>query len=119
MTLLADLLTSGLHPLLPTAHATALAADLTAAAGTLRALVETAGPLRVRVELANKMKTAVAHSLQLSLANLKRAWKTDGKSESDIHAVIPDRPRPRSTAAATPAAAPTTPAGSPPAPVSS
>jgi len=30
-----------------------------------------------------------------SIAGLKRQWKADGMSEADIHAIIPDRPRPK------------------------
>ncbi len=111
MDMLAELLRSGIHPRLPAERAAALAAEVSASSASLRALVATAEPLRARVELATKMKTAVAHATQLALAGLKRAWKADGKSEADIHAVIPDRPKAKRAAATTPA----TP-GAPPSP---
>lgn len=99
MDMLAELLLSSVHPRLAAERAAALAVELNASSLALRALVDAARPLRARVELANKMKTAVAHAAQIALSNLKRAWKADGKSEADIHSVIPDRPRPRKTAA--------------------
>ncbi len=93
MDLLAELLGSGIHPSLPGDRATALAAEVTTMSATLRGLVDAARPLRARVELAEKMRTAVARATQVALANLKRSWKADGKSEADIHSVIPDRPK--------------------------
>lgn len=106
MDMLAELLTSGIHPRLPADRATALAAEVTAASVALRALVDAARPLRARVELASRMKTAVARSTQLAIAGLKRAWKADGKSEADIHSIIPDRPKPKKATAVTPPVTP-------------
>lgn len=91
MDLLAELLVSGIHPRLPVDRATAFAAELRTASTTLRGLVDAARPLRARVALAERMKTAVARATQASLVALKRTWKADGKSEAEIHSVIPDR----------------------------
>ena len=99
MDLLAELLTSGILPALPADRGTALAAEIRASATGLRALTEAARPLRARLELASRMKIAVARSAQLALSGLKRAWKADGKSEADIHSIIPDRPKPKKPAA--------------------
>ena len=95
MDLLAELFLAKLHPKLPADRATALAAEITASSTTLRALADTARPLATRLALVSKMKTAVARSLVASIAGLKRQWKADGISEADIHAIIPDRPRPK------------------------
>ena len=93
MDMLAELLSSGIHTRLPAARGAALAADVTASSAALRLLVDAARPLRARVDLAEKMRTAVARATQVALVGLKRAWKADGKSEADIHAIIPDRPK--------------------------
>lgn len=95
MDLLAELLVANLHPKLPADRAAAFAAEITASSTALRALVDAARPLVTRVELAVKMRSAVARSIAVSLAALKRQWKADGISEADIHAIIPDRPRPK------------------------
>jgi len=95
MDLLAELLVANLHSKLPADRAAAFAAEITASSTALRALVDAARPLVTRVELAVKMRSAVARSIAVSLAALKRQWKADGISEADIHAIIPDRPRPK------------------------
>ena len=92
MTLLADLLESGIHPRLDAARGTALATEIRADAAALLAKVEAVRPLRVRIALASKMQQAIARAAQSALAGLKRSWKADGKSEVEIHEVIPDRP---------------------------
>ena len=99
MDLLADLLEAGLHPKLTPAQGSAFATSVRTGSASLRAKVEAARPLTARVALAEKMEIAIAKSAQVSLANLKRTWKTNGKSETEIHAVIPDRPAPRKAAA--------------------
>lgn len=92
MTLLADLLESGIHPRLDHAKATSLATEILTEATTLNMHVEAVRPLRVRIHLATKMQQAVARAAQAALSALKRSWKADGKSEVEIHEVIPDRP---------------------------
>jgi len=93
MALLADLLESDIHPRLERAKACLLAGEIRIEATALNIKVEAVRPLRVRVALANKMQQAIARATQAALSNLKRAWKADGKSEVEIHEVIPDRPR--------------------------
>jgi len=92
MTLLADLLESGIHPRLDAGRANALALEIRTDATALRAKVEVARPIRLRITLASKMQQAIARAAQSALAGLKRSWKADGKSEVEIHEVIPDRP---------------------------
>ena len=96
MTLLADLLTSGIHPRLDRDKAQAFAVEVREDAEALRTKAEAVRPLRVRIALATKMQQAIARAAQTSLSALKRSWKADGKSEVEIHTVIPDRPRPAS-----------------------
>jgi len=102
MDLLAELLLANLHPKLPADRAAAFAAEIAASSTALRALSDTARPLTTRLALVSKMKTAVARSLVASIAGLKRQWKADGMSEADIHAIIPDRPRPKKADPVTP-----------------
>jgi hypothetical protein len=93
MELLAELLESRVHPRLDDARARSLAAEVRAAADELRTQVTATRPLRARVVLSQRMETAVGRAAQAALAALKRAWKADGKTEADIHSVIPDRPK--------------------------
>ena len=93
MALLADLLTSGIHPRLDRDKAQAFALEVRNDAEALRAKAEVVRPLRVRIALATKMQQAIARAAQSSLGALKRSWKADGKSEVEIHTVIPDRHR--------------------------
>ena len=93
MTLLAELLESGIHPRLPTARAHAFGAELRASGALLRAKDDAARPFRTRVALADKMECAIARAAHAALVSLKRVWKTEGKTEAEVHEVIPDRPR--------------------------
>ncbi len=71
---------------------------------------------RIRLQRLQRAKTAIAHSAQIELANLKRMYKAQGFSEADIHSVIPDRPRPKRTPVTPPSptpAGPTQPAPEP------
>jgi hypothetical protein len=104
MDLLAELLELGIHPQLDAARGRALADEIRTAAAELRGQVDTTRPLRARLTLADRMETAIARSAQSALARLKRQWKADGKSEADIHSVIPDRPKPKKAAPGTPPA---------------
>lgn len=92
MDLLAELLESGIHPQLEHDRAVAFAAEIRASGDAIRAAVEVYRPLRARLELANRMHVAIAKAGHVVLARLKRQWKADGKSEAEIHSVIPDRP---------------------------
>ena len=92
MDLLADLLASGIHPRLDRDKGQAFALEIRECAAALRAKAEVVRPLRVRIAMATKMQQAIARASQAALAGLKRSWKADGKSEVEIHEVIPDRP---------------------------
>jgi len=92
MLLLAELLESNLSAKL----AANLAPKVTAIrdeAAKLGAAVEAAREPRATAKVYDRMLTAVARSAHFELAKLKRFWKSEGLSESDIHSVIPDRPR--------------------------
>lgn len=93
MDLLAELLEAGLHPKLeaPVAHTHATA--IRASAGRYREKVEAVRAPAARVKLLEAMKTAVGRYAQTELSNLKRRYKSDGLSESDIHTVIPAHTR--------------------------
>lgn len=45
-----------------------------------------------QVSVLSRVRTALGKVVQAELTNLKRAYKIEGFSESEIHAVIPDRP---------------------------
>jgi hypothetical protein len=92
MVLLAELLESNLHPKLA-ATATARAAEIRAAATSLEAALDAARKPRAKVRLFERVLTSIARTAHIELAKLKRYWKSEGLSEADIHAVIPDRPR--------------------------
>lgn len=93
MDLLADLLTSGLHPRLDRELCARLADDITAAADLLRQARQATAVPRARRDQAQRMRTVVAKALQTELARLKKRWQADGHSEAEIHQIIPDRPR--------------------------
>jgi hypothetical protein len=103
MELLAGLLESRIHPRLDEAKARAFAAEIRESGTALRGKAEAARPLRTQLSLAARMETAVGRATQVALSGLKRTWKADGKSESEIHSVIPDRPSPGKKPAAPPA----------------
>lgn len=103
MELLAGLLESGIHPRLDAAKARAFATEIRESGAALRAKVDAARPLKTQVSLAERMETAIGRATQIALTGLKRAWKADGKSETEIHSVIPDRPKPAKKPAPAPA----------------
>lgn len=92
MELLAELIESGIHPRLDPAKATDYATQIRQAGTRLEEKIDAARPLKARVTLAERMQQAIARSAAVSLARLKAAWKADGKTEAEIHSVIPDRP---------------------------
>lgn len=92
MLLLAELLETNPHPKIAPTVAPKVAA-LREAALKLEAAVDAARKPRSKAKLYDRMLTAVARSAHFELAKLKRYWKSEGLSEADIHAVIPDRPR--------------------------
>lgn len=92
MELLAELLESGLHPKLA-ATAAGFAGRIRAAASALEAACDAEAKPVKRFRLVDRMLTSVARVAHIELAKLKRYLKSEGMSEADIHAVIPDRPR--------------------------
>lgn len=92
MTLLAELLRAGIHPRLTAEKAEAFAVEIGQAATRLEERVAAARPARARVKLAQRMQTTLARHAQVALSRLKAQWKADGRTEAEIHAVIPDRP---------------------------
>lgn len=92
MELLARLFEKGLHPKLSQAQGQAKAAAVRAAAAPLKAAVEAAGLAAGQVKLLEKVWQAVAKSCHAALLNAKRMMKNAGFGETEIHAVIPDRP---------------------------
>lgn len=91
MELLAALLESNAHPRLAPATAASLAKRIYATAATLRSAVNAARGPSARVGLLQRVRRAIAATALKALANLKRSYKIEGFSESDIHTVIPDR----------------------------
>jgi hypothetical protein len=76
------------------------------AAAYRKVLGQLAGP-RARVQMFERATTALAQSAQMALAQLKRLYRAEGFSEAEIHTVIPDRPRKKSSSATPPSPAPT------------
>ena len=97
MTLLADLLEGGIHPKLSAERAAEFATEIRQAAARLEERVDAARPLTARVRLAEKMLGAIARAAHVALTRLKAQWKADGRTEAEIHSVIPDRPSRRGT----------------------
>ncbi len=105
MALFANLLRKIGHRHIDKAETDAAADRIEAAAKPLaEALQALAGPA-AEVALLDRVTTALARTLQMELVNLKRLWKSQGHSEADIHAVIPDRPSPTTRPAPAPTAA--------------
>lgn len=92
MNLFADLLESGIHPRLDAAKATAYATQIRQSAVRIEEKVDAARPLNARLALAKRMEQAIARTAAVALSRLKSQWKADGKTETEIHEVIPDRP---------------------------
>ena len=76
------------------------------AAAYRKVLGQVASP-RARVQMFDRATTALAHSSQMALSQLKRLYRAEGFSEAEIHTVIPDRPRKKASSAAPPSPAPT------------
>jgi hypothetical protein len=101
MELLAALLESNAHPRLAPVTSTSLAKRIYASATTLRSAVNAARGPSARVGLLQRVRRAIAATALKALANLKRSYKIEGFSESDIHTVIPDRDAARRAAPTT------------------
>lgn len=97
MRLLAELLASGLHPRLPADRAKSLADEIRSAAQALEVKTTAARASRAKAELLRRAETSIARFSQRALAGLKRVWLADGKTEVEVHQVIPNRPTPPKT----------------------
>ncbi len=93
MDLLAELLEADIHPRLDAAKGKGFAGEILADSKVYRTLLEPARPARARVKLLERVRTAIAKSAAMKLADLKRAYKSERFTEADIHTVIPNRPR--------------------------
>jgi hypothetical protein len=93
MELLAQVLSRNVHPGIPPAEAAAMVFKINAAASALREAVQAARKPKIRASHLASLRQVLARSSQVQLVRLKRFWKADGRSEADIHQVIPDRPR--------------------------
>jgi hypothetical protein len=107
MELLAQLLEMNVLTRLPTEQAKSMAARLRESAAAYRQVLEPVAAPRTRVDMLGRASTALAHSSQIALSQLKRLYRGEGFSEAEIHTVIPDRPRKRSSAGTSPSPAPT------------
>lgn len=102
MDLLAEFLDAGLHPRLDEKDSRAHAKSVRERAERYRKKIEARKKPAARVKLLGAMKTAIARYAQVELSNLKRRYKSENLSESDIHTVIPDRSRPAAAKPRTP-----------------
>jgi hypothetical protein len=93
MELLAELLESGVHPRLDKELAQNAANAIRAKAAEYRGLLDQLRMPKARVTLLEKVWTAISRSAQAELVKLKRRYKSEGFSETEIHSIIPDRPR--------------------------
>lgn len=92
MRILVKLLGAAIHPKLSTATAMACAAEIAAEADVLEAAVVAGRQTGEQVKVLSRVRTALGKVVHGELMNLKRFYKTEGFSEAEIHAVIPDRP---------------------------
>ena len=92
MELLAKLYERVLHPKLSEDASKVYAQRIRAAAADLQADVDAVVGPAANVALLERVRTALGRVAQFELANLKRMYKIDGMSESEIHSIIPDRP---------------------------
>lgn len=104
MDLLAELLESRIHPRLSPEQVKAHAKDIRAASNELRGAVDAVAAPNERVELLQRVRRALATVAHADLTSLKRLYKNEHFSQSDIHGVIPDRPVSAKKSGATPAA---------------
>ncbi|MDI1450217.1 hypothetical protein [Polyangium sp. 6x1] len=102
MDLLVSLLRSHVHPRLPAEPCDAAANAVEAAAASLRARVEPSMAARTQLDMLGRVRSALARTAQMELANLKRLYKGHGLREVDIHEVIPARSRPSTKKTAPP-----------------
>lgn len=106
MDLLAQLLEMNVLTRLPADMAKSMAARLRDSAAAYRKVLEPVAAPRTRLDMLGRASTALAHSSQIALAQLKRLYRAEGFTEAEIHTVIPDRPRKKASAVMPSAPAP-------------
>lgn len=107
MELLAELLEAKLITKLPAEDAAAYAQEIRAKVTPYRELVDQLRVPKARVKLLERVRLTVIKHGQRELVQLKRLYKVEGFSETEIHKVIPDRPRkPKSSGGGSGAAPP-------------
>lgn len=92
MELLAKLYDRALHPKIDREKAQEYAARIREAAAALKEDIDAAALPAANVVLLERVRTSLGRVAQFELANLKRMFKIDGMSETEIHTIIPDRP---------------------------
>jgi hypothetical protein len=106
MELLAQLLEMKMLARLPAAQAASMGKRLRDMAAAYRKVIEPVAAPRSRLQMLERATTALAHSSQIALAQLKRLYRAEGFTEAEIHTVIPDRPRKKASAATPPTPSP-------------
>jgi hypothetical protein len=106
MELLAQLLEMKVLARLPPDLAASMAKRLRETATAYRKILEPMAAPRTRLQMLERASTALAHSSQIALAQLKRLYRAEGFTEAEIHTVIPDRPRKKQSAAPPPTPSP-------------
>lgn len=91
MGLLVELLDAGIHPRLAPEKSRAYAAQVRELAGQMQVAVDAARGPRLQLVQLERTLGAVAKTTRTQLVNLKRAYKSEGHSEAEIHRVIPSR----------------------------
>jgi len=95
MEILTTLLEAGIHPKLSKETAVGGATEIATEANALRAVVEAGRKTGAKVKVLGRVRTALGRVVQAELSSLKRMYKAEGFTETEIHAVIPDRPASR------------------------
>lgn len=90
---LVALLRRAVHPRIEAEMANAAADTVASAADALEAAFKLARARRGDLAHLTHLRTTLARSAQMALANLKRAYKSKGLRETQIHEVIPARAR--------------------------
>lgn len=107
MELLANLLEMNVLARLPAEQAATMAKRLRDMAGAYREVLAPVAAPRTKLQMLERAATALARSSQIALAQLKRLYRVEGFTETEIHTVIPARPRKKASVATPPAAAAT------------
>ncbi len=92
MQILVKLLQSGIHPKLSQSTADICADEIATEAAALDAAIVNGRQTGAMVKVLGRVRTALGKVVHAELASLKRLYKAEGFSETEIHTVIPDRP---------------------------